>query len=78
MMEKKKCIYFFDNDMWLGYWEEFPDYMTQGATMEELQTNLKDLYQDLTDGSIPFSPPNNDKKAGLTPNPRICNLLPIM
>ncbi len=43
MMEKKKYIYFFDNDMWLGYWEEFPDYMTQGVTLEELQTNLKDL-----------------------------------
>jgi predicted RNase H-like HicB family nuclease len=53
MMEKKKYIYFFDNGMWLGYWEEFPDYMTQGETLEELQTNLKDLYQDLTDGSIP-------------------------
>jgi len=53
MMEKKKYIYFFDNDMWLGYWEEFPDYMTQGVTLEELQTNLKDLYQDLTGGSIP-------------------------
>jgi predicted RNase H-like HicB family nuclease len=39
--------------MWLGYWEEFPDYMTQGATLEDLQANLKDIYQDLTDGSIP-------------------------
>jgi predicted RNase H-like HicB family nuclease len=52
-MEKKKYIYFFDNDMWIGYWQEFPDYMTQGKTLEELQMNLKDIYQDLTSGSIP-------------------------
>ncbi len=41
--------------MWLGYWDEFPDYMTQGVTLEELQLNLKDIYQDLTGGSIPFT-----------------------
>ena len=39
--------------MWAGYWEEFPDYMTQGETLEELQVNLKDLYQDLSSGDIP-------------------------
>jgi predicted RNase H-like HicB family nuclease len=39
--------------MWLGYLEEFPDYMTQGQTVEELQENLKDLYDDLTSGQIP-------------------------
>ena len=39
--------------MWLGYLEEFPDYMTQGATQEELQENLRDIYEDLTSGRIP-------------------------
>lgn len=39
--------------MWLGYLEEFPDYMTQGQTFEELQDNLKDIYQEVTSGSIP-------------------------
>jgi len=34
--------------MWLGYIEEFPDYMTQGKTLEELQENLRDIYQDLS------------------------------
>ena len=52
-MGEKKYIYFFDNGMWLGYWEEFPDYMTQGETIEELQVNLKDIYRDLTNGTIP-------------------------
>jgi predicted RNase H-like HicB family nuclease len=38
--------------MWLGYFEEFPDYLTQGQTLEELQENLRDLYKDLTSGEI--------------------------
>ena len=39
--------------MWLGYLEEFPDCRTQGETLEELQENLKDLYEELTSGTIP-------------------------
>ena len=39
--------------MWLGHLEEFPDYMTQGETLEELRDNLKDIYLDLTSGNIP-------------------------
>ena len=39
--------------MWLGYLEEYPDYMTQAETTEELQENLKDLYEELTSGRIP-------------------------
>ena len=52
-MKKIKYIYWQDGDMWLGYLDEFPDYMTQGATQEELQENLKDIYEELTSGRIP-------------------------
>ena len=39
--------------MWIGYLEDYPDYMTQGETLEELQENLKDLYEEFTSGKIP-------------------------
>jgi predicted RNase H-like HicB family nuclease len=52
-MEKKKYIYWKDDDMWLGYLEEYPDYMTQAETIEELQENLRDIYSELTSGNIP-------------------------
>jgi len=39
--------------MWLGYLVEFPDYWTQGETREDLEENLKDLYQELASGRIP-------------------------
>jgi len=37
-----------DGIFWVGHLEEFPDYMTQGSTLEELKENLSDLYKDLT------------------------------
>ncbi len=52
-MKKIRYIYWQDKDMWLGYLEEYPDYMTQGQTQEELQEGLKDLYEELTSGRIP-------------------------
>jgi predicted RNase H-like HicB family nuclease len=48
-----KYTYWRDGEMWLGYLEEYPDYMTQGENMEELQENLKDIYQELVSGTIP-------------------------
>ena len=39
--------------MWLGYLEEFPDYLTQGESLGELEENLRDLYRDLNSGEIP-------------------------
>ena len=52
-MEKVKYIYWRDEDMWLGYLEEFPDYMTQGETFDDLKEHLNDLYKELTSGEIP-------------------------
>ena len=42
--------------MFLGYLEEYPDYWTQGKTIEELEENLIDIYKDLTGGAIPSYP----------------------
>ena len=48
-----KYTYWQDDEMWLGYLVEYPDYMTQGENMEELLENLKDIYQELISGAIP-------------------------
>jgi predicted RNase H-like HicB family nuclease len=52
-MKSVGYVYWQDGEMWLGYLEEFPDYMTQGVSAEELQENLRDIYEDLTTGRIP-------------------------
>jgi len=41
--------------MWIGYFEEFPEYLTQGESLKDLEENLRDLYRDLTSGEIPGS-----------------------
>ena len=52
-MKTVTYVYWQDGDMWLGYLEEYPDYMTQGESIKELQDNLKDIYRDVTGGHIP-------------------------
>ncbi len=53
IMKTLKYVYWQEGDMWLGYLEEFPDYMSQGEALEELQENLRDIYLELTSGNIP-------------------------
>jgi predicted RNase H-like HicB family nuclease len=51
-MEKKRFIYYREDDMWIGYLEEFPDYRSQGETLDELKENLKEIYQELNSGRV--------------------------
>lgn len=52
-MKTTRYVYWQDGDWWLGYLEEYPDYMTQGESLEDLQAHLKDLFGDLSGGHIP-------------------------
>ena len=52
-METKKFFYYQDEEMCIGWLEDFPDYKTQGETLDELEDNLKDIYEELTIGRIP-------------------------
>jgi predicted RNase H-like HicB family nuclease len=51
-MGTARYVHWQDHGMWLGYLEEFPDFLTQGESLEELQHNLRDLYTDLTRGEM--------------------------
>ena len=46
-----RYVYWQEDDMWLGYLEKFPDYWTQGESLDDFQEHLKDLYKDLTSRS---------------------------
>jgi predicted RNase H-like HicB family nuclease len=46
-MEKIKFTYYQENEFWVGWFEEYSDYRTQGVTLDELKDNLKDIYKDL-------------------------------
>jgi len=51
-MNVARYVHWQDRGMWLGFFEEFPDYITQGDSLEQLQANLRDLYKDLVSGEI--------------------------
>ena len=52
-MRTVKIVYWQEEDFWIGYLQDYPDYMTQGATLEELKEHLKDLYHEIAGGHIP-------------------------
>jgi hypothetical protein len=53
LMKTLAYTYWQDGDAWLGYFDESPDYITQGESLADLKNHLVDLYRDLTSGEIP-------------------------
>jgi predicted RNase H-like HicB family nuclease len=52
-MPTVNIIYWEEDGAWLGYLQEFPDYWSQGETLEDLEEHLRDLYREVTSGEIP-------------------------
>lgn len=48
-----KYVFWQEDDAWLGYLQDYPDYWTQGESFDDLIDHLKDLYLDLSGGKIP-------------------------
>jgi hypothetical protein len=48
-----RIVYWEEDGAWLGYLQEYPDYWTQGETLEDLEEHLRDLYREVTGGAIP-------------------------
>lgn len=52
-MNVTKIVVWEEDGGWLGYLQDYPDYWTQGDSLEDLKEHLRDLYKDLTSGEIP-------------------------
>ena len=52
-MPTAKIVYWNEDDCWIGYLLGFPDYWTQGNTLEDLEAHLRDLYKDLAGRELP-------------------------
>ena len=46
-------VYWKGEQFWLGKLMEYPEIMTQGETMEELEINLKDAYRLMVMDDVP-------------------------
>lgn len=53
MRMKVRYVYWQEDDHWLGYLEEFPDYWTQGESLDALKEHLRDRHGDLSNDRIP-------------------------
>jgi predicted RNase H-like HicB family nuclease len=53
-MKTMKFTYWQDANYYLGFWNDYPDYQTQGMSKDELVLNLKDLLADLESGEVPY------------------------
>lgn len=53
MRTEVNYLFWEEDDAWLGYLQDYPDYWTQGETLIDLIDHLKDLYLDLSGGKIP-------------------------
>ncbi len=53
MGTKLTLIYWKSEKFWLGKLLEYPEVMTQGETLEELEENIKDAYHLLVLDDIP-------------------------
>ena len=53
-MKKVSFTYWRDGKFYLGFFNQYPDYQTQGMTKSELTENLKDLLADIESREVPY------------------------
>jgi len=51
-MNSRGFTYWRDGDAWIGFFDDYPDYVTQGESLEDLKVYLQSLYEDLVSGEI--------------------------
>jgi predicted RNase H-like HicB family nuclease len=53
-MKSMRFVFWVDGGYYIGYFDDYPDYWTQGYSFDELKENLKDLYIDLISEEVPY------------------------
>ena len=53
-MKTLKFTFWKDDNYYLGFLNDYPDYQTQGLSKEELVSNLKGLLADIESGEVPY------------------------
>jgi predicted RNase H-like HicB family nuclease len=51
-MRTVKYVYWEQDGDWLGYLADYPDYWTQGESLDDLKEHLKDLFADISSGEL--------------------------
>lgn len=51
-MQSIKIVHWESDGWWIGYLLDYPDYWTQGETLDDLKENLQDLFRDISSGQL--------------------------
>jgi predicted RNase H-like HicB family nuclease len=54
---KINIVYKEEKGWFVGHIQEYPDYQSQGKTLEELRGNLIEIYNDINKGLVPDAEP---------------------
>ena len=54
---KINIVYKEEKGWFVGHIQEYPDYESQGKTLEELRGNLIEIYNDIHQGLVPDAEP---------------------
>jgi predicted RNase H-like HicB family nuclease len=52
-MSKMTMIYWQEGVLWVGKLKEYPEIMTQGHSLAELEENIKDAYSSMVMDDVP-------------------------
>ena len=55
---KISIIYKEEDGWYVGHIQQYPDYESQGKTLDELKENLLDIYNDIKNGLVPDVKPS--------------------
>ncbi len=50
---KMNIVYKNEKGWFVGHIQEYPDYESQGKTLEELKNNLIEIHEDIRKGMVP-------------------------
>lgn len=51
-MKTARYVYWQEEGGYIGYFVDYPDYLTQGETLDDLKVQLRGLFKDLTSDQI--------------------------
>jgi len=54
---KLNIVYKKEKNWFIGHVQEYPDYESQGKTLDELKENLIEIYNDINQGLVPDAKP---------------------
>ncbi|KAF0119039.1 MAG: hypothetical protein FD151_2080 [bacterium] len=54
---KMNIVYRQEKGWFVGHIQEYPDYESQGKTLQELRDNLIEIYDDIRKGLVPDAEP---------------------